>query len=403
MAADNQLNRGTADAATRDTVANDPARNPAHAAALNRVVDLLVEADSLRSEAARLLGPLADSGLAQWLGYVSMERLVAHQTRSRNSDARSLLRVARFLEANPRSAAAVQDGRLSWANAKALAFAAADDRSGRFAEHEDQLIAAATATAPEEFDRLVDAWRSRVDTELDGADAARSWRKRSLTMQLAFDGSSHGRFRLDPVATEVVAAALETPPDPAHTLPEPRTLAQRRADALVELCHSPTPGSGARVADARATGGRNAATVDVVVDVETLAGADSVTVEQLRQELGSGRPIGGPGLDRLLCDASFRALITDGPRTVLAYNRATPDIPPGLRRAIRIRDRHCTFPGCDRPHSWCDLHHIVPRNRNGPTTAENLTLLCRFHHTTVHEGGWQLTRAPDGAIQVNSP
>jgi hypothetical protein len=370
---------------------------------MDRVVDLLVEADSLRSEAARLLGPLADSGLAQWLGYVSMERLVAHQTRSQNSDARNLLRVARFLEANPRSAAAVQDGRLSWTNAKTLAFAAADDRSGRFAEHEEQLIAAAATTAPEEFDRLVHAWRSRVDTELDAADAERSWRTRSLTMQLAFDGSSHGRFRLDPVATEVVAAALETPPDPAHTLPEPRTLAQRRADALVELCQNPAPGSGARVADGRVTGGRAAATVDVVIDVETLAGADTVTVEQLRQELGSGRPIGGPGLDRLLCDASFRALVTDGPRTVLAYNRATPDIPPGLRRAVRIRDRHCTFPGCDRSPNWCDLHHIVPRNRNGPTTAENLTLLCRFHHTTVHEGGWQLTRGPNRAIQVSSP
>jgi 5-methylcytosine-specific restriction endonuclease McrA len=87
----------------------------------------------------------------------------------------------------------------------------------------------------------------------------------------------------------------------------------------------------------------------------------------------------------------------------LAYNRATPDIPPALRRAVRIRDRCCTFPGCDRPWNWADLHHIVPRNRGGPTTAENLTLLCRFHHTTVHEGGWQLTRGPNGKIEVTSP
>jgi len=128
-----------------------------------------------------------------------------------------------------------------------------------------------------------------------------------------------------------------------------------------------------------------------------------VTVGRLRQELGRGGPIHGPGLDRLLCDASFRALVTDGPRTVLAYNRATPDIPPALRRAVQIRDRHCTFPGCDRPHHWCDQHHIVPRNRGGPTTAENLTLLCRFHHSTVHDGGWHLSRAPDGTIVVASP
>ena len=364
------------------------------ATSLDRAVELLVEADSLRAEAATLLGPLADSDLAKWLGHVSMERLLAFRTGSRNSTARKVMRVARFLNANPVSAAAVQDGRLSWANAETLAAtSAASDLSGRYTEYEGQLLAAAEGSSPEAFDRIVHAWRTRVDAEQDAADAERAWRNRSLTMQLAFDGSSVGQFRLDPIATDIVAAALETPPDPAHTLPEPRSLAQRRADTLVDLCQDPGNQSC-----------RTKATVDVVIDLETLANTDDpVVVKRLRQELSTGGPINGPGLDRLLCDASFRALITDGPRIVLAYNRATPDIPPGLRRAVQIRDRHCTFTGCDRPHQWCDVHHIVPRNRGGPTTAENLTLLCRFHHSTVHEGGWQLTRAPDQTITVTSP
>ncbi|MGH1490382.1 MAG: HNH endonuclease [Acidimicrobiales bacterium] len=46
---------------------------------------------------------------------------------------------------------------------------------------------------------------------------------------------------------------------------------------------------------------------------------------------------------------------------------------------------------------------MVPRSRGGPTTAKNLTLLCRFHHTLTHEGGWQLSRAPDGQIVVSRP
>jgi hypothetical protein len=32
----------------------------------------------------------------------------------------------------------------------------------------------------------------------------------------------------------------------------------------------------------------------------------------------------------------------------------------------------------------------------GPTDLANLALLCRAHHRAVHEGGWQLTRGPDG-------
>ncbi|MEM7326498.1 MAG: DUF222 domain-containing protein [Actinomycetota bacterium] len=365
------------------------------AADLDDALKLLAEADTLRSQTAVLVGGLADSGLAEFLGYVSIERLVAHRNDWRNTTARDFLRVARFLAAHPKTAAALQKGRLSWANADTLAYAAAGDRAAAFTQCEEQLLAEAVDCPSEKFDRLVHAWRSRVNAEADAVDAERVWRERSLTMQLAFDGSCHGRFRLDPIA-EIVAEALETPPDPAGVLTEPRTLAQRRADALVDLCLTDSDSTADR------SGTKTA--VDVVVDIETLAGTnDPIVVSRLRQELSRGGPISGPGLDRLLCDASFRALVTDGKRTVLAYNRATPDIPPTLRRAVKLRDGGCTFTGCDRPAHWCDLHHIVPRNRGGPTTVENLTLLCRFHHTTVHEGGWQITRAPDGSIQVTMP
>ncbi|MEM9651913.1 MAG: DUF222 domain-containing protein [Actinomycetota bacterium] len=372
-------------------------RTTVRAADLDDALKLLADADALRSKAAALVGGLADSGLAQWLGYVSMERLVAHRSGCRNNVARDFVRVARFLERHALSASALQGGRLSWTNAETLSRVAHGDRAAAFAEHEAQLLTAAEETTPETFDRLVHAWRARIDAEADATDAERVWRDRSLTMQFAFDGSCHGRFRLDPVATEVVAAALETPPDPVGVLTEPRTLAQRRADALVDLCLSNNPTAAGVPKGIRGS-------VDVVVDIETLAGTDDpIVVSRLRQQLGRGGSISGPGLDRLLCDASFRTLVTSGKQTVLAYNRATPDIPPALRRAVKLRDRQCTFTGCDRPAHWCDLHHIVPRNRGGPTTAENLTLLCRFHHTTVHEGGWQLTRAPDGTIEVSMP
>ncbi|MEM7325994.1 MAG: DUF222 domain-containing protein, partial [Actinomycetota bacterium] len=133
-------------------------------------------------------------------------------------------------------------------------------------------MAAAEDCPPEKFDRLVFAWRARVDAEADAADAERVWQERSFTMQLTFDGSSMGRFRLDPIATEIVAAALDSPPDPGGVLTEPRTLPQRRADALVDLCLRNSP-----VVDPAEGGGTKTA-VDVVVDVETLSGTTEPTV-----------------------------------------------------------------------------------------------------------------------------
>ncbi|WP_370469427.1 HNH endonuclease signature motif containing protein [Egicoccus halophilus] len=37
-------------------------------------------------------------------------------------------------------------------------------------------------------------------------------------------------------------------------------------------------------------------------------------------------------------------------------------------------------PGCRAPTAWTDLHHVVPRRRDGPTTVDNLVCLCRRHH-----------------------
>jgi hypothetical protein len=55
-----------------------------------------------------------------------------------------------------------------------------------------------------------------------------------------------------------------------------------------------------------------------------------------------------------------------------------------MRRAVVARDRHCRFPGCDRPSAWCDAHHVVHWADGGATSVENLLLLCRRHHRMIH-------------------
>jgi hypothetical protein len=50
------------------------------------------------------------------------------------------------------------------------------------------------------------------------------------------------------------------------------------------------------------------------------------------------------------------------------------------RRAIEVRDRHCTFPGCREPAERCHVDHIVEYTDGGPTTQDNGRLLCPVHN-----------------------
>jgi hypothetical protein len=72
-------------------------------------------------------------------------------------------------------------------------------------------------------------------------------------------------------------------------------------------------------------------------------------------------------------------------RRIIDVGRRTRVTPAALRRAVIARDRHCTYQGCDRPTRWCDVHHKTHWADGGETCLHNLCLLCRFHHTLIHQ------------------
>jgi hypothetical protein len=120
---------------------------------------------------------------------------------------------------------------------------------------------------------------------------------------------------------------------------------------------------------------------------------------------GSGDGQTGGGLAARL-QAARRLLppALGGPATQpLEVGRATRTVSRAQRTALVVRDGGCGFPGCDRPQSWCEAHHLRHWLHGGPTDLANLTLLCRAHHRAVHEGGWQLGRDPDGRLTATPP
>ncbi len=56
-----------------------------------------------------------------------------------------------------------------------------------------------------------------------------------------------------------------------------------------------------------------------------------------------------------------------------------------MRRALEVRNqRRCAFPSCTHT-KFLDAHHVEHWADGGLTELDNLVLLCRRHHTFVHE------------------
>jgi hypothetical protein len=97
---------------------------------------------------------------------------------------------------------------------------------------------------------------------------------------------------------------------------------------------------------------------------------------------------------RLACDAEVLPVVLGGRSEVLDVGRARRLVTPPIWQALVVRDRHCAFPGCRRTPVACDAHHLTHWADGGVTALDNLVLLCRAHHTTVHATPWQVRLRP---------
>ena len=106
-------------------------------------------------------------------------------------------------------------------------------------------------------------------------------------------------------------------------------------------------------------------------------------------------PLAASTARRLACDASLVTVLEDGTGNVLNVGRRTRAVPPAIRRALTLRDACCRFPGCCETR-FVDAHHIHHWCYGGETSLDNLTLLCRYHHTLLHQEGFAIVKRTEG-------
>ncbi|WP_248840652.1 HNH endonuclease signature motif containing protein [Frankia sp. AgKG'84/4] len=190
----------------------------------------------------------------------------------------------------------------------------------------------------------------------------------------------HGE--LDAEGAALLRTALDglAAPSPGEDgAPDRRSPTRRRADALVELV-----GRALGAGVVPTSGGVRPHLLVTVPWATLLAGGKELA------ETSWGLPLPRGVLNRLSCDAEVTRILLDPQGVPLDVGRTTRTIPPALRRALAVRDRGCVFPGCDRPPSWCEGHHVIHWPCGGVTALHNLVLLCGTHHRRVHHDGWDI-------------
>jgi hypothetical protein len=311
--------------------------------------------------------------------------------------AREHVRVARALGSLPRLADALAQGELSYSKVRALTRVATP-------ETEERLLAVGQAGTACHVERIVRGWR-RVDRLAEAREATRRHKARALHMYQDEDGMVVIGGRLEPedgaVFMQALAAAREVlyqrtrGADAAETTrdvpAETSTVEQQQADALVLLAeaalhHGLDPGAPAE-------------RYQVVVHVDAPVLADAEAPGQSVLDGGTHVPAGTS--QRLACDAARVIMRHDPDGQIVEVGARTRTIPPAIRRALHHRDRGCRFPGCGLPFG--QGHHLRHWAQGGPTTLSNLAMLCRRHHRSVHEEGYQVERQPDGELRFKRP
>ena len=178
---------------------------------------------------------------------------------------------------------------------------------------------------------------------------------------------------LEVSAGELVKSAIDALAKPLGSDDE-RSPKQRRADALTELAMFKGKAARPQIA--------------VHTTIEGLKGELGAAAS----ELGAGTPISSQTVQRLACDGALhRVLKADS--MVIDVGRAKRTAQPAQWRALRARHKTCAWPGCDRPASWTQAHHIDLWKDGGKTDLRRMVPLCYHHHRLVHEGGWQVVKA----------
>lgn len=274
-------------------------------------------------------------------------------------------------------------------------------RQGELSSDQAALVAEATEEDPASAGEVVERARSgrlrdlrahvearRVARSSEADLAARHEalrRRRFLRTWTGPDGACRGEFSLAPADAAPLLARLEREREErfeeARRRGEREPLEAYAADALCALS------GGIEAPTADGPRARVLLRVDLPALLRGRREGDEVC------ELAGVGPVPLATARELLSDAVVDLVVRKGV-DVVGVTSLGRTIPTAVRTALRDRDPTCVVPGCGATHRLEIDHWRVDFARGGPTSLDNLAMLCQFHHRMKTHRGWRLSGGP---------
>ena len=358
---------------------------PMDGSALARVIAL---ADRLQARITAAIGEFDAACLWDVVGEGSMRGWLKAHAGFGHAAAVRTVHTASRLRRLPVTAAAWRDGSLSSGQVDAVVRIVKEHHVELFAEHEPEVVPALVPLCVADTVTAMRDWAQKAEAVIP--TPPREEDDRELSWSRLEDGTRVLRGHFDRDAGVLIDTALRVATTRDGDDAPVRTGQRRRADALLDICKFFVDNQTQR------GGGSHRPHLNVIVTHDDLAAGRG-------GRYSDGTPIDAVALSTVMCDCNIHRVLIDAKNATINYGRETKSISAALRTVLIVRDGGCRYPGCDRPATWTDGHHVHWWRHGGPTNLHNLVLLCRTHHRTLHKPGWQAQLDPDGTLHITDP